>query len=113
LLLGLLLERGGIAEILTKAGLTAELVTEHLRTVADWPEQTNQEDGMIVGRSATLAFERAQAEASKGRPPETRIHFVGLRHLVLALLDEDSGVAADILNHHEVYRDDLRQAFAY
>ena len=47
---------------------------------------------MTDNRTSALALKRAEQEASRGGTRETGINFVGLRHLVLALLDEDAGM---------------------
>jgi ATP-dependent Clp protease ATP-binding subunit ClpA len=113
LLLALSLDRGGVGEAFREAGLTVDRVSEHLRQCLDWPEQTTEEGGILIGQSAIVAFDRAQAKASVGRPPDIRVNFVGLRHLILALLDEESGTAADILNRFCVERSKIRQALAH
>ena len=61
-------------------------------------------DGAAVGRSALLAFERAEGEA---RALEHT--YLGVEHMLLGILGEQSGEAADLFASIHMDQEGLRQ----
>lgn len=92
LVLGLLILSGGVADgLLRGSGLSVESVEGYLSTRRTSVEATTIRDGIPMGRSALQAFERAEAEAqARG------FKYLGIEHLLVAILAEDSGEATDL-----------------
>ena len=92
LVLGLLTLSGGVADgLLRKAGLSVESVEGYLFSRRTSAEATTIQDGIPLGNSALQAFERAEAEARARQNT-----YLGIEHLLLGILAEESGEAADL-----------------
>jgi len=103
LVLGLLTLHGGVADtVLRKAGLSVQSVEGYLSTRRSSAEQSTIQDGVALGRSALLAFERAKAET---RARQTT--YLGIEHLLLGILAEESGEAADLFASVHIDREKL------
>jgi len=92
LLLGLLALGNGIPHnVLRKFGLSIEHVESYLSLLRPFADDSALADGVTLGRSALLAIERAEAEAS------ARGHtYAGTEHLLIAIVKEESGETADL-----------------
>jgi ATP-dependent Clp protease ATP-binding subunit ClpA len=92
LVLGLLELQGGVAvNVLWKHGLTAEVVENYLSTRRGSSDAASAQEGSVIGRSADIAFKRAEATAHKlGHT------YVGTEHLLIGILAEETGEAADL-----------------
>jgi ATP-dependent Clp protease ATP-binding subunit ClpC len=92
LLLGLLALGNGIPHhVLQQFGLSIERVESYLSLKRPFADDSALADGVTLGRSALLAIERAEAEAS------ARGHtYTGTDHLLIAIAKEESGEAADL-----------------
>ena len=102
--LGLLTLGNGIPyNLLSKAGLTLELVEGYLSSRRTSVEGSATRDGVRLGRSALSAFERAEAEA------QARGTYLGTDHLLLGILAEESGEAADLFASIHIDREKLRR----
>jgi ATP-dependent Clp protease ATP-binding subunit ClpA len=92
LVLGLLTLSGGVADgLLRKAGLSVESVEGYLSTRRSSAEPSTHQDGIPLGRSALQAFDRAEAEVHARQNT-----YLGIEHLLLGILAEESGEAADL-----------------
>ena len=91
-MLGLLELGGGVAvNVLRNVGLSVEVVENYLSIRRSPPDDAPPQDGSSVGKSAQVAFQRAEAQAAKlGHT------YVGTEHLLLAILIGDVGEAADL-----------------
>jgi len=106
LVLGLLTLHGGVADnLLRKAGLSVQSVEGYLSTRRSSDEDRVIYDGEPLGRSAALAFERADAET---RARKTT--YLGIEHLLLGILAEENGEAADLFASVHVDREKLRRS---
>jgi ATP-dependent Clp protease ATP-binding subunit ClpC len=92
LVLGLLeLHTGVAANALRNFGVSLEAVGNYLSDRRSWRDDAPAQDASSVGKSAQVAFKRAEAQAAKlGHT------YVGTEHLLLAILIEDAGEAADL-----------------
>lgn len=94
LVLGLLTLRGGVGDsVLRKFGLSAEGVEAYLLS----------HRGQATG-SATSALERAEVEAQAQQHT-----YLGVEHLLLGILAEDRGEAADLFASVHADRDSMRR----
>ena len=92
LVLGLLALGNGIPHnVLRTFGLSGEHVESYLSLLRPFADDSALADGVTLGRSALLAIERAEAEASVYGHT-----YVGTDHLLLAIAKEESGEAADL-----------------
>lgn len=92
LVLGLLDLDGGVAvNVLLDFGVTSEIVESFLFPRRSSPEDAPAEEGSSIGKSAQLALKRAEVQAH--RLGHTH---VGTEHLLLAILSEETGEAADL-----------------
>ena len=106
LILGLLTLRGGVADnLLRKAGLSIQSVEGYLSSLRSSAEECTIQDGVPLGTSARLAFERAEAET---RARQTT--YLGIEHLLLGILAEESGEAADLFASVHIDRGSMRGA---
>lgn len=105
LVLGLLTLHGGAADgLLRKAGLSVQSVEGYLSTRRTSAEESRNQDGVVLGCSARLAFERAEAETVARRHT-----YLGIEHLLLGILAEESGEATDLFNSVHMDRESLRR----
>src|SRR5436190_14301078 len=82
LVLGLLTLHGGVADnVLRKAGLSVQSVEGYLSSRRSSAEVSTIQDGVALGASALLAFERAEAGT---RSRQTT--YLGIEHLLLGIL---------------------------
>ena len=102
LLLGMLLEGEGVAAyVLVERGVhTDEVRTLLVETLQSAPRRDRQHLGLSV--AAKRAIEMSVAEANR-----LRHHYVGTEHLLLGLVADGSGTAAEILRQRNA--GDLRQ----
>lgn len=105
LVLGLLTLRGGVGDsVLRKFGFSVEGVEAYLSSQRSSEEQATIQDGLVLGRSAVSALERAQVEA------RTRQHtYLGVEHLLLGILAEEHGEAADLCASVHADRESMRR----
>ena len=104
LVLGLLTLHGGVADnLLRKAGLSVQSVESYLSARRSSAEESTIQDGVPLGTSARLAFERAEAET---RARQTT--YLGIEHLLLGILAEESGEATDLFASVHIDRDNIR-----
>ena len=105
LVLGLLTLRGGVADsLLRKAGLSVQSVEGYLSSRRSSAEESTIQDGVPLGRSAASAFERAEAET---RTRQTT--HLGIEHLLLGILAEESGEATDLFASVHIDREKMRR----
>ena len=105
LVLGLLSLSGGVgSNVLRSSGLSVESLQKYLAFRQLPAEETIERDGVIFGRSANEALSRAEEEAAKFNHT-----FLGVEHLALSLLSEQSGPARDLFASLQVDRDKMRQ----
>src|SRR5438093_8640654 len=108
LILGLLTLQGGVADnLLRTSGLSVESVERYLSSRRSSAEESTIQDGMALGRSALLAFERAEAET---RARQTT--YLGTEHLLLGILAEESGEATDLFASIHADRERMRRIIA-
>ena len=106
LVLGLLTLHGGVADnLLRKSGLSVESVEGYLSSRRSSAEESTIQDGVALGRSARLAFQRAEAEA-RARQFST---YLGIEHLLLGILGEESGEATDLFASVHIDREKMRR----
>jgi ATP-dependent Clp protease ATP-binding subunit ClpA len=92
LVLGVLTLSGGVADgLLRKAGLSVESVEGYLSSRRTSAEATTIQDGIPLGNSALQAFKRAEAEVRARQNT-----YLGIEHLLLGILAEESGEATDL-----------------
>ena len=105
LVLGLLTLHGGVADnVLRKSGLSVQAVESYLSSRRSSAEESAIQHGMPLGRSALWAFERGEGEA------RARHHtYLGIEHLLLGILAEESGEATDLFASIHVDRDRMRR----
>src|SRR2546425_12920810 len=85
LVLGLLTLHGGVADtVLRKSGLSVQSVEGYLSSRRSSAEESTVRDGMALGKSARLAFERAKANV-----PALQNTYLGVEHLLLGILAEE------------------------
>lgn len=105
LVLGLLTLQGGVADnLLRKEGLSLQSVEGYLSSRGSSLEESTVEHGVRLGTSARLAFERAEAE-TRAR----QMTWLGVEHLLLGILAEESGEAADLFASVHIDREKMRQ----
>ncbi|MDB6037237.1 MAG: clpA [Verrucomicrobiales bacterium] len=103
LILGLLTLQGGVADnILRKSGLSVQLVEGYLSSRRTSTEESTTQDGMALGRSALLALQRAKALARA-----RQFTYLGVEHLLLGILAEESGEAADLFASARIDREGI------
>jgi ATP-dependent Clp protease ATP-binding subunit ClpA len=101
LLLGLLVETEGVAsQVLQKMDITADFVRDTIRHARE-PENRGVEP--ILTRGAKRVLELAADEARR-----MRHNYIGTEHLLLALLRERDGLAAEILLDVGLNLEDVR-----
>jgi ATP-dependent Clp protease ATP-binding subunit ClpC len=105
LVLGLLTLSGGVADnLLRKAGLSIRSVESYLSSRRASVEESTIRDSVALDKSVLAAFERAEAEA------RSRQHtYLGIEHLLLGILAEESGQAADLFASVHIDRERLKQ----
>jgi len=105
LVLGLLTLSGGVGDsVLRKFGFTVEGVEAYLSSRHSSAEEATIQDGLPLSRSAVTALERAQVEA------HVRQHtYLGVEHLLLGVLAEERGEAADLFGSVHADRDSMRR----
>ncbi len=92
IILGLLTLQGGVADnVLRKAGLSLKSVEGYLSDRPTSEEVCTVQDGRTLGRSALLAFERAEARARS-----RQFTYLGIEDLLLGILAEESGEATNL-----------------
>lgn len=106
LVLGLVTLDGGVANrLLKKAGLSIELVERYLSTLRSSQEATTIRDDIPFVNSGWRAFERAGAEAlTRG------FDYLGTEQLLLGILSEDSGEAAELFESVHLDRGKMADA---
>jgi ATP-dependent Clp protease ATP-binding subunit ClpA len=101
----LLTLRGGVADnLLRKAGLSVKSVEGYLSSRRTSAEASRIQDGVPLGTSALHAFKRAEEET---RVRETT--YLGIEHLLLGILAEDSGEATDLFASVHIDRETMRR----
>lgn len=105
LLLGLLaIDKGIPQNILRTFGLSYEHIENYLSSMRSFSESDTSRDGTKLSASALLAIERAEIEAGK------RQHtYLGIDHLLLGILTEENGEAADLFASLHVDEEQIRQ----
>lgn len=105
LVLGLLTLRGGVADnVLRKFRFSVEGVETYLSSRRSSAEPSTMSYDLPLGHSALSALERAESEAG------LRQHtYLGVEHLLLGILAEEQGEAADLLASVHVDRDSMRR----
>jgi hypothetical protein len=92
LVLGLLELHGGVAvNALRNFGVSLEIVENYLSARRSSPGDALAQDGSPAGKSAQVACQRAEAQAARFGHT-----YVGTEHLLLAILLENAGEAADL-----------------
>jgi ATP-dependent Clp protease ATP-binding subunit ClpA len=105
LVLGLLTLHGGVADnLLRKSGLSVQHVEGYLSSRCTSAEESTIQDGFVLGGSARSALDRAEAE-TRAR----QFTYVGVEHLSLGILAEESGEATDLFASVHGDREKLRQ----
>ena len=105
LVLGLLTLHGGVADnTLRKAGLSVESVEGYLSSRRSPPEEGTTRDDVPIGKSAASAFQRTEAEAHARQST-----YLGIEHLLLGILAEESGEATDLFASVHIDREQLRR----
>lgn len=100
LVLGLLELRDGVAvNVLRDFGVSLEVVEKYLSTRHSSAHGATTLDGSPADKSAQVAFQRAEAQAAK-----LDHTYVGTEHLLLAILIENEGEAADLFASLQVDR---------
>ena len=103
LILGLLTLQGGVADnVLRKSGLSVQSVEGYLSSRRTSPEESTTQDGLALGKSALLAFKRAEVQARV-----RQFTYLGIEHLLLGILAEESGEAADLLASVHIDRESM------
>src|SRR5262249_790862 len=103
LVLGLLMLRSGVPySVLGKAGLSVESVEGYLSSLRFCSEAVTMRSGVPFGRSASDAITRAEAEARS-----MQMTYLGTDHLLLGILAEKSGNAADLLASVHINQDEM------
>jgi ATP-dependent Clp protease ATP-binding subunit ClpC len=104
LILGLMKLGNGIPyNLLTESGLTIQTLENFLSTRRASTEESTLQEGVRIGKSALSAFDRAGVEARK------RNHtYLGTDHLLLGILADESGDAADLFESVHIDREKLR-----
>jgi ATP-dependent Clp protease ATP-binding subunit ClpC len=106
LVLGLLTLSGGVGDgLLRKAGLSVESVEGYLSLRRSSAEPSTVRDGIPLGESALRAFERAEAEACR-----LQHTYLGVEHLLLGILGEEVGEAADLFASVHIERGKMARA---
>lgn len=109
LVLGVLTLHGGVGgTVLRRAGLSAELFEQYLSSKRIGSEETVEQEGGVFGKSAADALARAELEAAAFSHT-----ILGVEHLVLALLAEERGDAADLFASVHIDRDKMRQTILH
>jgi ATP-dependent Clp protease ATP-binding subunit ClpC len=99
--LGLLELHGGVAvNALRNFGVSLEIVEDYLSARRSSPPgDALAQDGSPAGKSAQVAYQRAEAQAARFGHS-----YVGTEHLLLAILLENAGEAADLFTSLHVDR---------
>jgi ATP-dependent Clp protease ATP-binding subunit ClpA len=106
LVLGLLTLSGGVADgLLRKVGLSVESVEGYLSSRRSSAEASTLQDGIPLGDSALQAFERAEAEARA-----RQYTYLGIEHLLLGILGEEAGEAANLFASVHIERGQMARA---
>ena len=92
LVLGVLeLGQGVSVNVLLKFGISIDQVENHLSAKRSSDDDRPAEEAPLIGKSAELAFKRAEAAAAKlGHT------YAGTEHLLLGILVEESGPTAEL-----------------
>lgn len=108
LVLGLLVLGTGVAPtVLRKVGLSRESVESYLSSRHSPVASGSGNEQLTLSESALAAFQRGAIEAQK------RQHtYVGIEHLLLAILMEENGEAADLFASLHVDKELMRQTIA-
>jgi ATP-dependent Clp protease ATP-binding subunit ClpC len=105
-LLGLYLLGNGVQyNVLVQAGLTAESLRGGITQLGPYAEEIQMAGNFVCGTSTVLAMERA----TKSSQAES-YSYLGTERLLLALLDEESGPAADLLTLLMIDKSTARQS---
>jgi ATP-dependent Clp protease ATP-binding subunit ClpC len=108
LVLGLLALQAGVAvNVLRNFGVSTEAVENFLSMRRSVAEDAPMQDGSFLGKSALMALKRAEIETKKR---ETT--YVGTEHLLLGILAEESGEAADLFASLHVDRVRMTKAIS-
>jgi ATP-dependent Clp protease ATP-binding subunit ClpC len=92
LVLGILTLGNGVAcNVLRKGGLSVAAVESYLSLRRNSPENPMNEKATSLGNSAVATFERAEADAHRRHNT-----YLGTEHLLLGIVDEESGEAVDL-----------------
>jgi len=92
MILGLLLLGSGVQfSVLRKLGFTVDSLRQQIAAIGPRSEPSQKLCGFAVGSSAARALERAAQEAAAMSHTYT-----GTEHILLGLLSEESGGAADL-----------------
>jgi len=105
LILGLLTLQGGVADnVLRKFGLSVQSVEGYLSSRRTSAEESTTQDGVALGRSALSVFERAEALARA-----RQFTILGIEHLLLGILAEESGEAVELFASAHIDRERMRR----
>ena len=104
LILGLLTLHGGVASnVLRRAGFTPANVQSFLAALPASAAETTMLYGLPAGPSACSALERAQSEARA-----MQHSYLGVEHILLGILAEEKGEAADLIHLLRIDASNLR-----
>lgn len=104
LIVGLLAVRRGVAELLTKAGLTLDTAENYVRANPARSDDAAEGDQLAFERSVSAVFERAEQEARNGK-----CRYLGTDHVLLAMCAEDTGHARGMLDALHIDRARVRE----
>ena len=97
--------QGGVADnVLRKFGLSVQSVEGYLSSRRTSAEESTTQDGVALGRSALSVFERAEALARA-----RQFTILGIEHLLLGILAEESGEAVELFASAHIDRERMRR----
>ena len=110
LLLGVLSSEGGVgASALSELGVTLEDAREDVRRIVGEGEEPKRRQRARGPRMPFTPLSKKALEHSLRVARKMKDDFIGSEHVVLALVDESEGVAAEILRKREIEEKELRR----
>jgi hypothetical protein len=91
--------------VLAREGVTGIVFEVYLSLQRSSADAGTVQDGIPLGNSALKAFERAETEARA-----RKYTYLGIEHLLLGILGEEAGEAADLFGSVHINRGQLAQA---
>jgi ATP-dependent Clp protease ATP-binding subunit ClpC len=105
LVLGLIALKGGVAaNVLLASDETIPVVESYLATRNDSSDESVVYAGAVLAKTAITAFERAEVEACVCQHT-----YLGTEHLLLGILVEEKGEAADLFALLGVDREEIKR----